>query len=283
MVEVLKTGLFDTIQDMGRMEFRDFGVPISGVMDHYAFDLANSILGNKRNAAVIESTAFGPKLKFHQNTVISITGAYMHPKLNENILKNNCAISVTSGDVLSFGTLENGFRSYIAVLGGFQTENIMNSRSMYPNITSKSRLFKGDVMPILDASHTNIELFSSVEFNQEHIASDRLEVHKGPEFDRLAAEQQDFISNQEFIVSASSNRMAYQFDQCMDNQLVPIITSLVLPGSVQLTPSGKLITLMRDAQTTGGYPRILQLTESAINILSQKPIGSRVRFKCINW
>tara|TARA_B110000908_G_scaffold99222_1_gene117192 strand:+ start:372 stop:668 length:297 start_codon:yes stop_codon:yes gene_type:complete len=54
--------------------------------------------------------------------------------------------------------------------------------------------------------------------------------------------------------------------------------SHVMPGTVQLTPGGKIIILMRDCQTTGGYPRILQLTNSAINILSQKMTNSEIKF-----
>ena len=75
--------------------------------------------------------------------------------------------------------------------------------------------------------------------------------------------------------------MAYQLEETLDNSLEPIITSLVLPGTVQLTPSGKLIVLMRDCQTTGGYPRVLQLKESSINILSQKFTNAKVRFKLL--
>lgn len=66
--------------------------------------------------------------------------------------------------------------------------------------------------------------------------------------------------------------MAYQLNETLENSLSPIITSAVLPGTVQWTPNGHLIILMRDAQTTGGYPRILQLSESAINLLSQKKL-----------
>ena len=60
-----------------------------------------------------------------------------------------------------------------------------------------------------------------------------------------------------------------------------MLTSAVFPGTVQLTPSGQLIVLMRDCQTTGGYPRIFQLTEAALNSVSQKFVGDKIRFKCI--
>lgn len=75
--------------------------------------------------------------------------------------------------------------------------------------------------------------------------------------------------------------MAYQLDQTVKNNLTPIITSMVMPGTVQLTPSGKLIILMRDCQTTGGYPRIFQLSDTAMNILSQKFTGAMIKFKLL--
>ena len=65
----------------------------------------------------------------------------------------------------------------------------------------------------------------------------------------------------------------------IENQLKPILTSGVLPGTVQLTPSGELIILMRDCQVTGGYPRVLQLTEEAINILAQKTTKDKIQFE----
>ena len=76
--------------------------------------------------------------------------------------------------------------------------------------------------------------------------------------------------------------MAYELEEPLDNTMEPIITSLVMPGTVQLTPSGKLIILMRDCQTTGGYPRILQLSDDSIDRLSQKYMGHNINFRLCN-
>jgi hypothetical protein len=65
----------------------------------------------------------------------------------------------------------------------------------------------------------------------------------------------------------------------LENDLPSMLTSAVLPGTVQLTPSGALIILMRDAQVTGGYPRVLQLMDEGISCLAQKVVGERVRFE----
>jgi len=67
------------------------------------------------------------------------------------------------------------------------------------------------------------------------------------------------------------------------NNLDGIITSLVMPGTVQLTPSGKLIVLMRDCQTTGGYPRILQLSDNSINTLAQKMTGQKITLQLLEY
>ena len=100
-----------------------------------------------------------------------------------------------------------------------------------------------------------------------------------PEFDRLSEKQKQQIENGEFKVSKNNNRMAYQLEPMVENDLEPILSAPVLPGTVQLTPNGNLIVLTRDCQTTGGYPRVLQLMESAINMLAQKTTGNTLKFR----
>ena len=83
---------------------------------------------------------------------------------------------------------------------------------------------------------------------------------------------------QQFTISVQNNRVGYRLEEPLENNLQSILTSAVLPGTVQLTPSGKLIVLMRDCQVTGGYLRVLQLSEKAINQLSQKTTGDKIKF-----
>ena len=73
--------------------------------------------------------------------------------------------------------------------------------------------------------------------------------------------------------------MAYQLEQTLDTHTHSMLTSATLPGTVQITPAGKIIILMRDGQTTGGYPRILQLSDDAINVLAQKTFGDTISFQ----
>ena len=281
MIKVLHPGFYTTIQDLGRKDHQHLGVPISGVMDLDALKMANAILGNDDDCAVLEITMVGPKLEFTCDTVVSITGANLSPSLNGIETTNYVAINVYKGDVLSFGKLKNGLRTYLAVVGGFKTELVLNSRSMYKGLTQAFQLQKGDKLKISPKKNSSSK-YASIKPNVDYFDNEIISVYKGPEFERLNTVQVDTLFSQEFTVSKDNNRMAYQLKELVLNDLDGIITSLVLPGTVQLTPSGKLIILMRDCQTTGGYPRVLQLKETSINTLAQKFTGNKVKFGLIS-
>ena len=279
MVEVIKKGFYTTIQDLGRLKYLNIGVPISGVMDQYSSKLANKLLNNDENDAVLEVTMVGPELKFLKNTFICITGADLSPKLNNLSIQLNSVIKISINDVLSFGKLKQGYRCYIAIKGGFFSEDKLGSKSMCNPITETSVVNTGDQISYNALLSLNLIKNSKLKYNSSHFDAKFIEVYEGPEFDKLTENQKQILFTQEFTISNTNNRMAYQLDEVFKNTIDQIITSLVLPGTVQLTPDGKLIILMRDAQTTGGYPRILQLKEQSINCLAQKFTGNKIQFK----
>lgn len=281
MIKVLQKGFYSTIQDLGRFGYQDYGVPYSGVMDTQAAKIANALLGNHDNDAVLEMTMTAPKLQFECDTLICISGARMMPKINKKQIRNYKVFNIKQGDVLSFGKLDSGFRCYLAVLGGFKTEMIMNSRSMYSNITQQSTINKGDQL-VIERTNFNYKMrYSNVRVNTSYIGNSTLEVYQGPEFKYLSVSSQKELLHSSFTISKFNNRMAYQLEESLANNLDSIITSPVIPGTVQLTPSGRLIILMKDCQTTGGYPRVLQLSESAIHTLAQKITGDKLQFRCL--
>ena len=275
MIKVVKPGLYSTVQDKGRKGKQSYGIPCSGSMDSFSSDLANKILNNSENSAVLEITMVGPVLEFIYETVICITGANLSPFLNNKIIKMNNPIFIKPNDVLSFGVLKSGLRSYIAILGGFKTEKVLGSRSMFKNLTKAVKLAKNDVLNfnkniIFKSSKTNLQKISNID--------NEIKAYKGPEFDMLNSNQKDFILSNKFMISNNYNRMAIQLSDLLVNNLKPIITSIVMPGTVQLTPAGSLIILMKDCQTTGGYPRILQIEEKSINSLAQLKKNSELSF-----
>lgn len=278
-LKVLQPGLLSTIQDFGRRGFQKYGVPSSGAMDKNASKTANLILQNEANAATLEITQMGPKLEFEAATKIAISGADLSPKINDSKIENNEIIKVKAGDILSFGRPIIGVRAYLAIKNGFQLEKILESRSWYAEITENTELEKGMTLTYLSSEEEKIETHTSVKYNDAYLESENLSVFPGPEYDNLPETLKSHLRQSAFSLDKNNNRMAIQLSEILKNDLDPIITGPVLPGTVQLTPGGKLIVLMRDCQTTGGYPRVLQLSEDAINTIAQKKTGDKVRFK----
>lgn len=279
MIKVLKSGFYTTIQDTGRLGYRTYGVPVSGAMDSYSSQFANALLGNNKDDAVLEITMTGPRLQFSQPTIIAICGADLSPTLNDKPVKMNTVLVIQNDDILSFGKLKTGFRAYLAVKGGVLSDKVLNSRSMYKVITSVFRISDNDVLVYKSYTGSQHKLNANVKYNNSILEDRALEVYKGPEFNKLPIEIQKQLLNSELKVSKLNNRMAYQLEPLLENRLEQILTSPVLPGTVQLTPLGQLIVLMRDCQTTGGYPRVFQLTEKAINSLSQKRTESSLKIR----
>ena len=108
-----------------------------------------------------------------------------------------------------------------------------------------------------------------------------IKVFRGPEFNCLNKESINKLKNQEFSIGIN-NRMAYNLKEKIEAGVNSIISSGVIPGTVQLTPSGQIIILHRDCQTTGGYPRILQLAEKSLNNLAQLRTGDKIKFELVS-
>ncbi len=279
MLKVLKAGFYTTVQDSGRFHFRNKGVPVSGVMDEMTVFKVNSLLENEVSAAVLEITMTGPTLMFEEETYMVLGGAEMSATLNNLPIQNYKVYQIEVGDILSFGRLDKGFRSYLGVREGFNSKEILGSKSFYKPITKENRLRDNDVVPftynkLFQPKISEIKVDSFLDEN-------KLKVSKGPEFHLLTDKHLEDIFSKSFTVAHENNRMAYQIKETISSHEMSMLTSATLPGTVQLTPAGKLIVLMKDGQTTGGYPRVLQLTDKAICILAQKRGGDKIDFKMI--
>ncbi|RYM33939.1 biotin-dependent carboxyltransferase [Brumimicrobium glaciale] len=273
MIEVIHPGIHSTIQDAGRLSYREQGVPVSGAMDQHAYILANHLLQHEELAPVIEFTINGPTLYFYAETFIVLTGAEFHCKLNGKIISHASPIYVPAESTLEIGHVFKGNYGYLGILGGFSTEKILNSSSFHPILLPQAKLFKGMHLVYVKTKFKDTNFNARVIPVHDKFCRTKMDVYPGPDFNLLSKEQKEKLLNQKYFVDPSSNRMAIQMGNTPEISAPEIITAPVQPGTVQLTPSGQLIVLMRDAQTTGGYSRVLQLTDYAMNSLSQCEIG----------
>jgi biotin-dependent carboxylase-like uncharacterized protein len=241
-------------------------------MDKVSAIRANRLLGNTENAPVLEFTLSGPMLLFHSAVTLAITGAAFKAELNGVTVEMDTVLSVLPGDRLRLGMASAGCIGYLAVAGGFAAPMVLGGVSPIIGVYTSTQVKKGRIFGVADHFRENSD---SMVLDATPLDSDHIEVFPGPEFDRLTTNDQDHLFRTSFSIGRNSNRMAYALEHDLDLGLSGIVTGPVQPGTVQLTPSGRLIALMRDAQTTGGYARVLQFPEKSINSLAQLRPGTR--------
>ena len=280
MIEVIHAGIYNSIQDLGRIGMSALGISRGGAMDFDSFSLANALLQNDINDACIEISFGSGVFRFLKPTFICLTGADFSPMINQKSAAMNTPIMIGKGDELSFGKREYGVYTYLGVQGGIQSELTLNSRCQFKNITQNFKLDKGDQLRILPLKE-DIEFFTNDNDQKHLIDGDRINCYPGPEFSLLNSKQKRLLT-QPFRLSKDCNRIGVVLEEEIPNEIPQILSSAVLPGTVQLTPSGKLIILQRGCQTTGGYPRILQLDNFSINRLSQKFTNDYLRFSLLS-
>lgn len=156
-LEIVQPGPLSTIQDFpGRTGSWSIGIPPSGPMDNYSFQIANKLVGNPKEAAGIECTLQGPTLKFHCDTIVAVTGGLASVKIDDEAVEMYRAIRIAAGQSLSIGTLETGYRVYVAILGGVQVPIVMGSRSTFElgklGGFSGRKLQRGDIVEISNES-----------------------------------------------------------------------------------------------------------------------------------
>lgn len=296
MISVLKPGLQTTVQDRGRIGFYEIGMPPSGAMDQFAFQVANLLVGNDRNAAVLEITYLGPELLFEKEMQISITGGVIPPKINGQPVPLWTTLAVKAGDVLSFDVLQSGARVYLAVEGGIDVPLVMNSRSTYTLIGiggfEGRALKEGDQLQLgnLQVSKvkqgTTIDAASLPRYTKNH----EVRVMVGLCSYRLTEESKELFLNTEWTVTPEANRIGYRHKgkrlQFVDREQ-PFgagsnpsnVVDLGYPiGSIQVPDGVEPIVLLHDAVTGGGYATIATVISADLDRMAQIKTNDQVHF-----
>ena len=267
-----------SLQDEGRMLGTQFGIPSSGAMDQFSYRWANHLLQNQSNALALEMAQPGLKIQFDQSCKISLAGARAEVKVNQEILTNPAIISIAAADILEVGGFQSGSRLYLCIQGGFQVDQFLGSGSDFESVTFPSKRSTNDCLSYFSFPQS-FPLGAKPKWETTWFESAEIKAYPGADWRLLSAKQQLQIRTSTFHLSKFSNRMGIQLEELIPNQLEDLPTNPVFPGTVQLTPGGRIIVLMRDAGVTGGYPRILHLSEDGQSQLAQKKVGEPIRFQ----
>lgn len=302
-LRVHRAGILSTLQDLGRYGYQRFGVPVGGVMDEYSHRLANLLVGNPELEATLEMTLAGPRLEFTQDALVGICGGDFAPTLEGKSVPAARPVLLRKGCVLDFGTCRLGCRAYLAVAGGFEVPLVMGSKSTYLRGGfggyEGRALRRGDLISTGEADpgtypglRRQLEAGApfayprwSVDANSAFLAHGHHRIHftPGRHWELFTADSREQFAGVEYRIAPDSDRMGYRLEGPLLalKQPTEILPEAVTFGSIQVPPDGRPIVLMANRQTTGGYPKIGEVSAVDLPMLAQLPPGDTLRFELI--
>lgn len=287
-IRILKGGMLTTVQDLGRTGYQSQGFSVAGVMDVRSFKIANLLLDNPENEAVLEFTLIGPTLEFTSATIIAITGGDFQPTINGEPAPMYTAIYMNKGDILKFGSARTGSRGYVAFSSYLDVPVVMGSRCT--NLKSKQGGFKGRKLQAGDYLGFRIKrrylpFFLSRKLEPEDFDQDSttLRVVMGPQDNQFSKQGIETFLSSEYTVTSEFDRMGCRLDGAYiaPKESSDIISDGIAFGSIQVPAHGKPIILLADRQTTGGYAKIATVASVDIPKIVQRKTDHKIRFEAI--
>ncbi len=287
-ISVKNPGALTTVQDLGRYGYQQYGVSVCGACDAWSARLANILVGNDENAAVLECTLIGPVLEFSGSGIIAVTGGDLSPMLDGTPVPMCTAVHVSGGQKLSFGAVKSGLRAYIAFAGGIDVPVVMGSRSTYLKVAMGGldgrKLAAGDVLNIFPADVSALSLTKrSIGKGFEQRGIYIIHVVMGPQDDRFSASAKNVFLSETYTVTTASDRMGMRLDgpSVISETGYDIISDGINMGAVEIA-AGKPIIMLSDRQSTAGYTKIANVITADFRILAQLKGGDRLRFREIS-
>lgn len=286
VIKIINPGLYTTIQDLGRFGFQQYGMPVSGAMDEFAFRIGNILAGNSQNTPAIEFTYTGLTVEFQNSAHIAITGGdfIVSTDKGEHI---PCwsTLYIEGGTTLSISSILNGCRGYLCIYGGFDIPKVMGSASTYLRAKIgglNGHLMKaGDEIPYLPQEGVPPSRLLPKAFIQKWYPSNSpIRVIMGPQDEAFTTEGiQNFLTG-EYSVTKDADRMGYRLSgPPIAHKTGPdIISDGIAIGSIQVPGNGMPVIMLAERQTTGGYTKIATVITVDLPRLSQSIPGNILRF-----
>jgi biotin-dependent carboxylase-like uncharacterized protein len=289
-LKIVQPGPMSLVQDRGRSGFQQLGVSVSGAVDADALDVGNRLVGNDLNAAALEVMLGGLVVQFTEPTMFTLTGSDTGATLDGVPVSTNVSYLAHADATLQMGIAQGGLRSYLSVGGGFELEQVLDSRSTHSASAigglEGRALVEGNVLPIgipnSEAQSGNllesqITVASSTELN--------IRIVLGPQDNEFSTDGIETLLNSSYSVTDQSNRQGLRLDGPIVESLsgrYDIISDAVVNGSIQIPGDGKPIILLADRQTTGGYAKIATVATVDLPKLGQATPGTTISFEAIS-
>ena len=281
-LKILAAGPATTVQDRGRFGFQHMGVPVSGAADVFAYRVANRLVGNPVDCAVLEATLVGPRLEVLCPADIAMTGARTALSVNGQRAWGWTSVQVRPGDVVDVGAADNGCRAYLAITGGIDAPSIMGSRSTY--LGGKLGGIQGRPLKLGDVLRRGpgglLDRPRRLPWYPLYGPETYLRAITGPQDDFFKSCLGVFFEA-DFTVTAQANRMGYRLSGPLlardPDAPASIISEPIVPGNVQVPADGQPIILLSE-QTLGGYAKIATVISTDLFKVAQAKPGDIFRF-----
>ncbi|KJC33998.1 allophanate hydrolase [Bradyrhizobium sp. LTSP849] len=290
MIEILSVTGPASVQDLGRFDQYRFGVGTSGAMDDVALRAGNILLGNDENAAGIEIPMLPFKLSFGRDRAFALTGAGVEAEIAGRSIPPWWRSYARAGDVLTIKAMSHGARCYLTVGGGIDVPIVLGSRSTqfrgeFGGLHGRP-LQPGDILPCAASTATIGELGiepADLTLARANASTDEtiVRVVIAGEYDGFDGPTQALFWRSSWKITPQSNRYGYRLQGPAVKPRVPIEKRShgIVPGVIQIPPNGQPIIQMRDAQTSGGYPKIATVIRADLWRVGQARLGGKLRFE----
>ncbi len=286
---VEEAGMRTARQDAGRRGVAALGVPIASPADPYSFRLANGLVGNAIDAGTLEITARGPTLRCLASTYVAIVGgAAPDLRLDGQPVPAGQVVPVNAGQQLVVGAVRGGFRSYLAVAGGFVGPEMFGScasdqlTNLGPGqIELGEQLWAAATRPPLGdhLAEGALRVLNAA----EPIC---LRVVPGPHPESFAADIFASLASTRFTVEPESNRVGLRLVRDPTTPALRLASGPareldsqgMVTGAVQVPPDGEPVILLTDHATLGGYPVMAVVAAVDQGLLGQCAPGATVFF-----
>jgi len=294
-LRINKSGLLDTIQDAGRYGYQHLGINPGGAMDITAMQIANALVGNDLNEAIVEMHFPAAEIVFEEPVLLALSGADFAAEINGEPIPVLHPVIVQKGAILKFKQNQNGARVYLAVRGGYRLTDWLHSYSTHLKVKAGGfegrALQKNDRLLLKDAQNYSLPntdqwckvLHWTVNADSLYMAG-AVQFIPGAEYHALDSKSRQRLETASFNILRQSDRMGYrlQGENISSSSQKEMISTAVTRGTIQLLPDGQLIILMADHQTTGGYPRVGHVISANLPALAQKNAGDKISFQKID-
>ncbi|WP_407114219.1 biotin-dependent carboxyltransferase family protein [Bradyrhizobium sp. LMG 9283] len=290
MIEILSVTGPTSVQDLGRFDQYRFGVGTSGAMDDVALRAGNILLGNDENAAAIEIPMLPFKLRFDRDMAFALTGADVEADIAGRAIPPWWRAHARAGDILAIKAMPRGARLYLTFGGGIEVPMVLGSRSTqfrgeFGGLHGRP-LQVGDMLPCAASTATIGQLGvepAEITLARPNAVADETTVRVviAGEYDQFDAATQALFWSSSWKVTPQSNRYGYRLQGATVKPKAPIEKRShgIVPGVIQIPPNGQPIIQMRDAQTSGGYPKIATVIRADLWRVGQARLGSKLRFE----